>query len=74
MSLHRLGSYISNQIQLFTGVKLQSVMGHIEFVNVSFHYPSREKVSTFWTQCFQFISRRLNALPSRGSFLTYPYS
>ncbi|KAK9925369.1 hypothetical protein M0R45_033693 [Rubus argutus] len=29
---------------LSKGVKLQSVMGHIQFVNVSFHYPSREKV------------------------------
>ncbi|XP_050386563.1 ABC transporter B family member 26, chloroplastic-like isoform X1 [Argentina anserina] len=27
-----------------TGVKLQKVIGHIQFVNVSFHYPSREKI------------------------------
>ncbi|XP_062010209.1 ABC transporter B family member 26, chloroplastic-like [Rosa rugosa] len=27
------------------GVKLQRVMGHIQFVNVSFHYPSRAKVA-----------------------------
>ncbi|KAK9276674.1 hypothetical protein L1049_006210 [Liquidambar formosana] len=26
------------------GLKLQSLMGHIEFVDVSFHYPSRETV------------------------------
>ncbi|KAK2374300.1 ABC transporter B family member 26, chloroplastic [Trifolium repens] len=27
------------------GIKLQSLMGHLEFVNVSFHYPSRPTVS-----------------------------
>lgn len=29
---------------LFTGVKLQRLMGHVQFVNVSFHYPSRPTV------------------------------
>ncbi|XP_024029498.1 ABC transporter B family member 26, chloroplastic [Morus notabilis] len=28
----------------FKGQKLQRIMGHIQFVNVSFHYPSRPKV------------------------------
>jgi len=28
-----------------TGVKLQSLTGHIEFVNVSFHYASRPTVN-----------------------------
>ncbi|ONI19688.1 hypothetical protein PRUPE_3G291900 [Prunus persica] len=32
----------SDQV-LSKGVKLQGVMGHIQFVNVSFHYPSRAK-------------------------------
>ncbi|GAU48099.1 hypothetical protein TSUD_238370 [Trifolium subterraneum] len=32
-------------ISILAGMKLQSLMGHLEFVNVSFHYPSRPTVS-----------------------------
>jgi hypothetical protein len=35
------------RVLLSIGVKLQRVMGHIQFVNVSFHYPSRLMVCLF---------------------------
>jgi ABC-type multidrug transport system fused ATPase/permease subunit len=37
--------YIEVGCIFVTGIKLQSLMGHLEFVNVSFHYPSRPTVN-----------------------------
>ncbi|XP_077226350.1 ABC transporter B family member 26, chloroplastic-like isoform X4 [Tasmannia lanceolata] len=36
-----LESELQHPLSFYPGLKMQRLMGHIEFVNVSFHYPSR---------------------------------
>ncbi|XP_044466070.1 ABC transporter B family member 26, chloroplastic-like isoform X2 [Mangifera indica] len=51
----------SNQF-LSKGVRLQKIMGHIQFVNVSFHYPSRATVPVLDNACLTIEANEVVAI------------
>lgn len=52
------------------GSKLQRLVGHVEFVNVSFHYPTRPTVYSLYKYCVWVLFMTAGFLIFLGNFLT----